>query len=77
MFSNKLKKKVSVLELTHPSVDRRKMHNLEVSSKVLFGDLTEDYRPGDSLSGSSEELLQRAEGGARMYRRIGLEKKCT
>ena len=30
-----------------------------MASDVLFRDLTEDYGVGDSLSGSSEELLQR------------------
>ena len=32
------------------SVDWRKTHNLKVASYVLFGDLTEDYSPGDNLS---------------------------
>ena len=39
------------------------MHNLKVVSEILFEDLTEDYSLGDSLSGSSEELLQRGKGG--------------
>ena len=44
------------------------MHNLKVASYVLFGDLTEDCSlGGGSLSDSSEELLQRGEGGARIY----------
>lgn len=39
------------------------MYNLKIVSQVLFGDLTEEHRPGDSLSGSSEELLQRGKEG--------------
>ena len=39
-------------------------HKLKVASYVLFGDLTEDYSLGDSLSGSSEGLFQRGKGGA-------------
>ena len=31
-------------------------------------DKTEDFSPGGSLSGSSEGLLQRGKGGARIYR---------
>ena len=37
-------------------------HNLKVESHVLFGDLTEDYSPGISLSDSSEELCQSGNG---------------
>ena len=43
------------------------MHNLKVENYVLFRELTEDYSPEDSLSGSSEELFQRGKGGARIY----------
>ena len=39
------------------------MHSLKVVSEILLEDLTEDYSLGDSLSGSSEELLQRGKGG--------------
>ena len=41
------------------------MHSLKVVSEVLLEDLTEDYNLGDSLSDSSEELLQRGKGGVR------------
>ena len=41
------------------------MHSLRVVSEVLLEDLTEDYNVGDSLSGSSKELLQRGKGGVR------------
>ena len=39
------------------------MHSLKVVSEALLEDLTEGYNLGDSLSGSSEELLQRGKGG--------------
>ena len=32
-----------------------------------MGNLTEDYSLGDSLSDSSEELLQKGNGGVRIY----------
>ena len=57
-----------------PLSTEKKMHNLKVESYVLFGELTEDYSPGYSLSNSSEELLQRGNGGARMYMNFLLEK---
>lgn len=44
------------------------MHNLRTENYALFGRLTEDLSLGDSLSNSSEGLLQRGEGGARIYR---------
>ena len=55
--------------------DRRKIYNLKFASSVLFRDHTEDYSLGDSLSDSSEELLQRGKGGARIHRRFLLETK--
>ena len=44
------------------------MHNVKIVSYALFSELTEDYSPRDSSSESSEELLSRGKGGARMYR---------
>ena len=44
------------------------MNNLKGASYVLFGDLTEDYSSGDTLSNISEELFLRGKGGARIYR---------
>ena len=43
------------------------MHDVRVSSSVLFLELTEDYSMGDDLSESSEGLLQRGKGEARIY----------
>ena len=37
----------------------------EVSVSILVGGITEDYSLGDSLSGNSEELLQRGGVGQR------------
>ena len=48
--------------------NHKNSHNLKVASYVLFRDLSEDYSPGDSLSESSEEMFQRGEGGATIYR---------
>ena len=42
------------------------MHKLKVLSYVLFGDLTQDYNLGYSLSESSEELLQRGKEGFKL-----------
>ena len=50
-----------------PSVDLEKKHNLKVDSYILFGDLTEDYSLGISLSDRSEELFQRGKGRVRIY----------
>ena len=44
------------------------MHKLKVLSYVLFGDLTQDYNLGYSLSESSEELLQRGKEGFKLSR---------
>ena len=49
---------------------KRKMHNLKVVSSVLFGDLTEEYSLGGSLSDRSEDLLQRGKGEGRIYRNM-------
>ena len=38
------------------------MHNPKFEV-VLFRELPEDHSPGDNLSGSSEDLLQRGGGG--------------
>ena len=46
---------------------KKKIHKLKVENDVLFGGLSEDLSPADSLSGSSG-LLQRGKGGARIYR---------
>ena len=45
----------------------KQMHNLKVENYVLLGKLAEDLGLGDSLSDSSEGLVQRGEGRARMY----------
>ena len=46
----------------------KKMHNLKVENWVSFGGFAEDLSLGGSLSCSSETLLQRGEGRARIYR---------
>ena len=46
----------------------KKIHNLKVENYVLFGGLPEDLSTGDSLSDTSERLLQRDKEGARIYR---------
>ena len=51
------------------------MHNVKIASYALFGELTEDYSPRDSLSESFEELLPSDKGGARMYRSFFAEKR--
>ena len=43
------------------------MHNLKVESYVLFGDLTENYNLGISLSNSPKELVQRGKEAIRIY----------
>lgn len=43
------------------------MHDLKVGNYVVFSDVTEDYSPGISLLVSSEELLKREKGRARIY----------
>ena len=43
------------------------MHNLKVENYGLFSRLTEDLSPGYSFSDSSEGLVQRGKGGARIY----------
>ena len=45
-----------------------KVHNLKVENNILFDGLPEDFGPGGSLSGSSEGLLPRLKGRARMCR---------
>ena len=47
---------------------KKKMHNLKVENYVLFGRMTKDQSPGDSLSDRSEGLFQRENGEARRYR---------
>ena len=54
-------------------VNRRKIQSLTVVSYLLFRYLTEECGPGDSLSESSEKLLQRGKGGARIYASYLLE----
>ena len=44
------------------------MHNLKVENYVLFGGLSEDFKPRSSLSDGSDGLLQGGQGGARIYR---------
>ena len=42
-----------------------------VSFNLGGGDPPEDYSQGDSLSDSSEELLQRGRGGTKLYMNLG------
>ena len=42
------------------------MHNVRAVSFICFHRLIEDYRPRDSLSDSSEEMLQRGREEARI-----------
>ena len=49
-------------------VDCKKMHNLKAENYALFGELVEDLSLGGSLSDSSEGLLRRGKGRARIYR---------
>ena len=51
-----------------PQYPLKNMHNLKVESYVLFSGHSEDFKPGGSLSDSSEGLLQRGKQGARIYR---------
>ena len=44
------------------------MHDLKAENYVLFGGYTEDSHPVDTLSNHSAGLLQRAKGGASIYR---------
>ena len=51
------------------------MHNVRAVSFICFHRLIEDYSPGDSLSDTSEELIQRDKGGgARICEFFLLEK---
>ena len=55
------------LLVTKPKLlTEKQMHKLKVLSYVLFGDLTQDYNLGYSLSESSEELLQRDKEGFKL-----------
>ena len=45
-----------------------KMHNLKVKNYMLLGIQTKDLSPESSISDSSERLLQRGTGGARVHR---------
>ena len=47
--------------------------HLRAVNSVLFGDLTEDYSPTDSLSDNSEKLLQHGSGEGRGQRIEDLE----
>lgn len=40
-------------------MEKKRTHNLKFGSYVLFGAITEDYSLGNSILGSSEELLQK------------------
>ena len=51
------------------------MHNLEVENYVLFSRHTENLSLGGRISDSSEGLVQRGEGGARIYRNFCKKKK--
>ena len=51
------------------------MYNLNVENFIQ--DITEEDSLGYSLSGSSEELSQRREGGARRYKSFLLKKQKT
>ena len=53
------------------------MHNLKVENYASFGGLAEDLSPGGSLSDSSEGLLWRGKGGARIYSSFAKKQKQT
>ena len=63
MFSSK-----NFIVLGFILLTEKKRHNLKVENYVLFGGLPEDLSTGDSLSDTSERLLQRDKEGARIYR---------
>ena len=46
------------------------MHNLKVEDYVLIGSRAEDLSLENNLTYSSEGLLQRGKGGARIHRRF-------
>ena len=52
------------LDMGKEACQLKKTHNLKAKNYVLFRVITEDDSQESSLSESSEELLQRGEGGA-------------
>ena len=46
---------------------KKKIYKLKVENYVLFSGQTEDLSPGHSLSDSSEGMLQKGKGGAKVY----------
>ena len=48
----------------HKHVNWKKMHSLKVESSVLFGGLSEEFKPRRQLSDSSKGLLWRGKQGA-------------
>ena len=55
------------------STGKKKMHKLKVENHVLLGTLLRTM--GNSLSDSSEELIQRVKEGARIHRNFCWKKK--
>ena len=58
-------------------VDRKQNPRPKGENYVLFGGLPEDLSLGYSLSDSSEGLLRRGKGGARIYRSFCKNNKKT
>ena len=54
---------------------KKKMYHLKVENYILFRGLAENLSLGGSLSDSSQGLLWRSEGGARIYRRSNKQLK--
>ena len=61
--------------LKRQKTEKKKKHNLKVVNYTLFQNFTEDYSLADSFSNSSEELLQKGKGGAKMYKSFFGKKK--
>ena len=58
------------LLLPKSTVHWKKMHNLKAENYILLCGHSEDFKPRNSLSDSSEEVLWRNEGGIRIYRNV-------
>ena len=52
------------------TLSTEKKHNLKVENYVLFSEQSEDISPGHSISDHSDRMLQRGQGGARIYRTV-------
>ena len=56
------------MSTVHTTNQLGKVHNLKVEGIVSFDGVPEDFNPEGSLSGSSEGVLPRFKGTARMCR---------